>query len=67
VALDLRDLSLHPLATLDRQIVNSMQPTAIERVMVAGEVVVDNGTLTKVDGAEIRAAVTRITSGWPRV
>jgi 5-methylthioadenosine/S-adenosylhomocysteine deaminase len=66
VALDLNDLSLLPLATLERQVVNSMQPTAIDKVMVAGEIVVENGKLTKVDGAGIHRAVTEITSGWTR-
>ena len=66
VALDLDDLSLQPLQTLDRQIVNSMQPTAISRVMVGGEVVVEDGRPTKVDAAAIREAIERTTSGWTR-
>jgi 5-methylthioadenosine/S-adenosylhomocysteine deaminase len=66
VALDLADLSLHPLTTLDRQIVHSMQPTAISRVMVGGEVVVERGALTRFDLAEVRARVTEVTSGWSR-
>jgi len=66
VALDLTDLSLQPIETLEYQVVNSMQPTAITRVMVAGEVVVDGGRLTKVDSAEIRRRVREITAGWRR-
>jgi 5-methylthioadenosine/S-adenosylhomocysteine deaminase len=66
VALDLTDLSLQPLETLDYQIVNSMQSTAVARVMVGGEVVVDRGRLTKVDGAEIRRRVGDIASLWRR-
>ncbi|MDQ4095779.1 MAG: amidohydrolase family protein, partial [Actinomycetota bacterium] len=36
VAIDLDDLSLQPLATVERQLVHSMQSTAISRVMVGG-------------------------------
>jgi 5-methylthioadenosine/S-adenosylhomocysteine deaminase len=66
IALDLDDLSLHPLTTIDHQIVNSMQPTAIARVMVGGEVVVERGRLLKVDDAEVRARIAGVTSGWRR-
>ncbi len=66
VALDLADLSLHPLKTINRQIVNSIQQTAISKVMVAGEVVVDGGETTKFDVAEIRAHVAEATGGWRR-
>ena len=66
VALDLDDLSLHPLQTLDRNVVNSMQPTAIARVMVGGEVVVDRGRLVKVPLDEVRSQVQRATAGWVR-
>lgn len=66
VALDLADLSLQPLEMLDRNIVNSMQPTAIKRVMVAGQVVVEDGHLTQVDEDELRARVAETTTGWSR-
>lgn len=66
VALDLTDLSLQPLQTLERQVVNSMQSTAIARVMVGGEIVVDDGRPAKVDPAEIRARVAEATRGWLR-
>ncbi len=66
VALDLADLSLQPLATLDRQVVNSMQSTAIARVMVAGEVVAEGGRPSRVPVAEVNDAVARITSTWSR-
>lgn len=66
VALDLEDLSLHPLAMLERNVVNSMQATAVKRVMVAGEVVVDDGRLTKFDAADIRRRITEVTSTWTR-
>jgi 5-methylthioadenosine/S-adenosylhomocysteine deaminase len=66
VALDLDDLSLQPLETLDRQVVHSMQATAIARVMVGGEVVVDRGRLTKVANEEVAALVAEVTDGWSR-
>lgn len=66
VALDLDDLSLHPLATLDHQIVASMQQTAIAKVVVGGEVVVDRGRLVKVEGARVRELVAEATAGWHR-
>jgi 5-methylthioadenosine/S-adenosylhomocysteine deaminase len=66
VALDLDDLSLHPLETIERQMVHSMQATAIARVMVAGEVVVDRGRPTRVDLAEVRSLVAGATRGWTR-
>ncbi|MQA98768.1 MAG: amidohydrolase family protein [Actinobacteria bacterium] len=66
VALDLDDLSLHPLPMLERNVVHSMQATAVKRVMVAGEVVVEDGCLTRIAMDEIRRRVTETTSGWKR-
>ena len=66
VALDLGDLSLHPLETIDRQIVHSMQPTAIAKVMVGGEVVVEDGALAKFDIDEVASLVAEVTRGWAR-
>jgi 5-methylthioadenosine/S-adenosylhomocysteine deaminase len=66
VALDLDDLSLHPLATLEHQIVSSMQQTAIAKVMVGGDVVVDRGRIVKFDTATIRELVADSTAGWRR-
>jgi 5-methylthioadenosine/S-adenosylhomocysteine deaminase len=66
VALDLDDLSLQPLATLEWQIVNALQPTAIEKVMVGGEVVVDSGRLVRVDEADVVSLVGAVTQGWTR-
>ena len=63
VALDLDDLSLYPLETLERQVVNSMQSTAVTRVMVGGRVVVERGRPTLFDPAEIRARVSAVTRG----
>ncbi len=64
VAIDLTDLSVQPTARLDKHLVNSMQPTAIAKVMVGGELVVDGGKLAKFDAAEIRARVESITQEW---
>jgi 5-methylthioadenosine/S-adenosylhomocysteine deaminase len=66
VAVDLDDLSLQPLATLERQLVNSMQQTAISKVMVGGAVVVDRGTITQVDAGDIRRRVNQVADGWTR-
>jgi 5-methylthioadenosine/S-adenosylhomocysteine deaminase len=66
VALDLNDLSLHPLTTIEHQIVNSLQPTAIAKVMVGGEVVVSDGALTRFDLDEVRALIAEATAGWKR-
>jgi 5-methylthioadenosine/S-adenosylhomocysteine deaminase len=66
VALDLGDLSLQPLRTLEHQVVNSMLPTAIERVAVGGETVVERGRLTRMDHAEIRARIRATTGAWMR-
>lgn len=66
VALDLGDLSLQPLKTLEHQVVNSMLPTAIERVAVGGEIVVERGRLTRMDHAEIRARIQQATGEWTR-
>jgi 5-methylthioadenosine/S-adenosylhomocysteine deaminase len=66
VGLDLNDLSLHPLATMERQLVHSMQSTAVARVMVGGELVASDHRTTKVDLAEVRSRVEAVTSGWSR-
>jgi 5-methylthioadenosine/S-adenosylhomocysteine deaminase len=66
IALDLSDLSLQPLVTLERQVVHSMQPTAIARVMVDGEVVVENGRLTRVDHTGLLRRIEDVTKAWTR-
>lgn len=66
VALDLTDLSLYPLQTLERQLVNSMQPTAIAKVMVGGRVVAEGGHPTQIDPADLRARINKIAAGWRR-
>ena len=64
VVVDLNALSMQPAITAPKQIVYAMQPEAIARVLVAGEVVVERGRLTTVDEAEIVARVREATDGW---
>jgi 5-methylthioadenosine/S-adenosylhomocysteine deaminase len=66
VALDLTDISLLPRQTAAHQVVYSMQPTAITRVMAGGDVVVDEGELTKFSMEEIRGRVRDTTKAWIR-
>jgi len=66
VALDLDDLSLLPRSVLERTVVSSMQPTAIARVMVAGEVVVEEGALSRFPAERVRELVGAVTSQWSR-
>lgn len=66
VALDLTDLSLQPVENLARHIVNSMQSTAIARVMVAGEIVAERGRPTRIDLGALRAEISSIVGSWTR-
>ncbi len=66
VALDLGDLSLQPRATFDSQIVNSMQATAISRVMVGGRLVAVDGKPTRIDLDELTGRITALTGDWSR-
>ena len=66
VALDLDDLSLYPSQMLERHVVNSMQGSALAKVMVAGESVAEQGRLTKVPLDEVRRRVDQATEGWQR-
>jgi 5-methylthioadenosine/S-adenosylhomocysteine deaminase len=66
VALDLDDLSLQPIGTLERQIVYSMQQRAIARVMVAGETVVAGGRTIGVEPGAIRRRIADVTDAWSR-
>ncbi|MDP9233678.1 MAG: amidohydrolase family protein, partial [Actinomycetota bacterium] len=66
VGLDLNDLSLHPLETMERQIVHSMQSTAVVKVMVGGEIVASDHRTTKIDVGEVRSRVEEATRGWSR-
>jgi 5-methylthioadenosine/S-adenosylhomocysteine deaminase len=67
VVIDLDALSIQPRQTAPHQIVYSMQPDAIRRVIVGGEVIVEGGRLTRVDEREISAKVREVTSGWEPV
>jgi 5-methylthioadenosine/S-adenosylhomocysteine deaminase len=64
VVVDLDALSVQPAVTASKQIVYSMQPEAIARVIVGGETVVERGRLTTVEQAEIVARVHETTDGW---
>jgi 5-methylthioadenosine/S-adenosylhomocysteine deaminase len=64
VVIDLDSLSVLPAKTAPRQIVYSMQPTAIKRVIVDGETVAEDGRLVRVDESEIVAKVREVTEGW---
>lgn len=66
VALDLADLSLMPAGNLERHIVNSMQSSAITKVMVGGQVVVDERRTTTVDRADLRRRLDEVTKRWTR-
>jgi 5-methylthioadenosine/S-adenosylhomocysteine deaminase len=66
VVVDLSDLSLQPAATAEWQVIYSMQPGAIRRVVVGGETIVEDGQLTKTDAREIVAKVGQVTKGWER-
>ena len=66
VAVDLDDLSLQPRVTIDRHVVHSMQATAIAKVMVGGEVVVDGHRTTRVPLDHVVARVNEVIRGWTR-
>ena len=66
VALDLTDLSLQPPQNLERHVVHSMQPTAISKVVVEGEVVAQDGRLTVISNEAVRRRVAEVTEGWSR-
>lgn len=62
VVLDLDALSLQPSATAEKQIVYSMQPDAIRRVIVGGETIVENGRPSRVDERAVARDVGRVTA-----
>ena len=64
VVLDLEALSLQPAATAPKQVVYAMQPEAIARVLVGGEVVAERGVPNRVDLAEVRQQVAAVTKDW---
>jgi 5-methylthioadenosine/S-adenosylhomocysteine deaminase len=67
VVVDLDAISLQPSVTAPKQLVYSMQPEAIRRVIVGGETLVENGALTRVDEQEIVARVRQLTAAWEPV
>lgn len=66
VGLDLNDLSLQPRSMLGRHVVNSMRSTAVTRVMVGGELVVDDGELVRIDRRELNTGIAAVTETWSR-
>jgi len=66
VVLDLDALSLQPAATAPKQVVYAMQPDAIQRVVVGGETVVEEGRLLRTDPDRIVARVAEVTADWER-
>ncbi len=67
VVVDLEALSMQPAVTAAKQVVYSMQPEAIRRVIVGGETIMENGRLTRVDEREIAAKVRQLTATWEAV
>jgi 5-methylthioadenosine/S-adenosylhomocysteine deaminase len=67
VVVDLGALSLQPAKTASKQVVYSMQPDAIRRVVVGGETIAEDGRLTRVDEREVVAKVREVTAGWEPV
>jgi 5-methylthioadenosine/S-adenosylhomocysteine deaminase len=64
VVLDLDALSLQPEITASKQVVYAMQPDAIARVIVGGEMIVERGRLAGIDQREIVAKIGEVTKGW---
>jgi 5-methylthioadenosine/S-adenosylhomocysteine deaminase len=64
VVVDLQALSVQPASTASQQMVYAMQPDAIQRVIVGGETVVENGRLLKTDEAAVVAKVGEVTRSW---
>ncbi len=64
VALDLEDPSLAPVQNLRQNLIYSMMPQAITRVVVGGETVFHGGDTVRVPLAEVTARVRRLTRAW---
>jgi 5-methylthioadenosine/S-adenosylhomocysteine deaminase len=64
VVIDLQALSVQPAVTAPQQIVYSMQPEAIQRVIVNGETIAEEGRLVRTDERDIVARVGEITGSW---
>jgi 5-methylthioadenosine/S-adenosylhomocysteine deaminase len=61
VVIDLKALSLQPRATVTHNLVYSMQPEAIARVIIGGRTIVEGGEILGLDEAELRAQITQVT------
>ncbi|WP_353808796.1 amidohydrolase family protein [Agromyces sp. SYSU T00194] len=64
VSLDLEAPSLKPRRTATQNVVYSMQPEAIDRVLVGGRTVVDDGEVVTVDVPRVLAEVDVLTASW---
>jgi 5-methylthioadenosine/S-adenosylhomocysteine deaminase len=64
VGLDLTAPSLRPRRTATQNVVYSMLPEAVERVVVGGRTVVADGVLRTVDVQEIGVQVDALTAAW---
>jgi 5-methylthioadenosine/S-adenosylhomocysteine deaminase len=64
VVVNLEALSVQPATTAPQQIVYSMQPEAIQRVIVGGETIVEHGRLVRTDEREIVERVGNVTGSW---
>jgi 5-methylthioadenosine/S-adenosylhomocysteine deaminase len=62
VVIDLEALSLQPRATVTHNLVYSMQPEAIARVIIGGEVVVEAGEIVGLDEAALRGEIAQVTA-----
>lgn len=64
VSLDLDAASLRPRRTVTQNIIYSMLPEAVDRVLVGGRTVVDGGAVVTMDIARVLSEVDRLTAGW---
>jgi 5-methylthioadenosine/S-adenosylhomocysteine deaminase len=66
VALDLEDLSLWPLQGFAKNVVYALSARAVRDVIVGGELVVEDGELSRVPRGAIRERVREVTRSWRR-
>jgi 5-methylthioadenosine/S-adenosylhomocysteine deaminase len=64
VAIDLTAISMQPRRTVTQNLVYSMQPEAIARVVVGGRTVVEAGEVLTLDAQKITADVDALTRNW---
>jgi 5-methylthioadenosine/S-adenosylhomocysteine deaminase len=64
VSLDLTALSLRPRRTATQNIVYSMLPEAIDRVLVGGREVVRRGQVLTIDAVRVAEEVDALTGSW---